>query len=331
MDVFDAPGAEPEQIDDQVNSSPTVHSAFLRAAALLSEGRPRLCLRRGQCRLAAGVRRCARRHRPRRSAYCGRADPKTSPPSPPPSSASRTSCARPKRRDSPSARLDDVKLAPTRPSSLPAPPTALAPEVAKLREQRAYGDALALIATLRPAVDTFFDKVMVLDPDRESARRKLGLIDRRPARILRHRRLQRDRDAVACAVGGCRSNFLSSALERAVGAAFVSPALQRGETVPPIIPSPIGTVPRTAQVPLAPAPHPRPSKIWIKMSDTLYLSLWYPNLRLAAIPDKLTAVLGAFAAHGGEPRVYAATVWPINWTETPIFQRVYAGRGAVRR
>ena len=38
----------------------------------------------------------------------------------------------------------------------------------------------------------------------------------------------------------------------------------------------------------------------IEMSDTLYLSLWYPNLRLAALPDKLTAVLGAFAAHGGE-------------------------------
>ena len=64
----------------------------------------------------------------------------------------------------------------------------------------------------------------------------------------------------------------------------------------------------------------------VRMSDTLYLSLWYPNLRFAAMPDKLTAVLGAFAAHGGEPRVYAATVWPINWTETPIFQRVY-GRG----
>jgi hypothetical protein len=62
------------------------------------------------------------------------------------------------------------------------------------------------------------------------------------------------------------------------------------------------------------------------MSDTLYLSLWYPNLRLAALPDKLTAVLGAFAAHGGETGVYAATVWPINWTETPIFQRVW-GRG----
>jgi hypothetical protein len=62
------------------------------------------------------------------------------------------------------------------------------------------------------------------------------------------------------------------------------------------------------------------------MSDTLYLSLWYPNLRIAALPDKLTAVLGGFAAHGGEARVYAATVWPINWTETPVFQQVY-GRG----
>ncbi len=62
------------------------------------------------------------------------------------------------------------------------------------------------------------------------------------------------------------------------------------------------------------------------MADTLYLSLWYPNLRVAAIPDKLTAVLGEFAAHGGEPKVYAATVWPMNWSETPIFQRLY-GRG----
>lgn len=64
------------------------------------------------------------------------------------------------------------------------------------------------------------------------------------------------------------------------------------------------------------------------MSDTLYLSLWYPNLRLEALPDKLTAVLGTFAAHGGEAGVYAATVWPIDWTETPIFQRVW-GRGAI--
>ena len=64
------------------------------------------------------------------------------------------------------------------------------------------------------------------------------------------------------------------------------------------------------------------------MSDTLYLSLWYPNLRLEALPDKLTAVLGAFAAHGGEENVYAATAWPMNWSETPVFQRVYGRMGA---
>lgn len=59
------------------------------------------------------------------------------------------------------------------------------------------------------------------------------------------------------------------------------------------------------------------------MSDNLYLSLWYPNLRLAALPDKLASVLGVFAAHGGEARVYAATVWPVGWSEAPVFQRVY--------
>jgi hypothetical protein len=63
------------------------------------------------------------------------------------------------------------------------------------------------------------------------------------------------------------------------------------------------------------------------MSDTLYLSLWYPNLRLATLPDKLTAVLGAFAAHGGEAKVYAATVWPVSWSETPVFERVYGRIG----
>jgi hypothetical protein len=69
------------------------------------------------------------------------------------------------------------------------------------------------------------------------------------------------------------------------------------------------------------------------MSDTLYLSLWYPNLRLAALSDKLTAVLGEFAAHGGEARVYAATAWPVNWSEPPVFQRVYGWgeRGAEPR
>jgi glycyl-tRNA synthetase beta chain len=54
---------------------------------------------------------------------------------------------------------------------------ALAPEVARLRQQRAYGEALALIATLRPTVDAFFDKVMVLDPDPVIRGAHLALID----------------------------------------------------------------------------------------------------------------------------------------------------------
>ena len=69
------------------------------------------------------------------------------------------------------------------------------------------------------------------------------------------------------------------------------------------------------------------------MSDTLYLSLWYPNLRLVALAEKLNAVLGAFADHGGEPRVYAATAWPVSWRESPVFQRVWGHgeRGAEPR
>ncbi|HTB97297.1 MAG TPA: hypothetical protein VK716_09840 [Terracidiphilus sp.] len=69
------------------------------------------------------------------------------------------------------------------------------------------------------------------------------------------------------------------------------------------------------------------------MSDALYLSLWYPNLRLAAMPDKLTAVLESISAHGGEPGVYAATVWPVSWSEAPVLQHVYGHgeRGAEAR
>ena len=71
--------------------------------------------------------------------------------------------------------LKDVKLAPEA-QKLSDAATALTPQVAKLREQRAYGEALALIATLRPTVDTFFDKVMVLDPDPAVRGANLGLI-----------------------------------------------------------------------------------------------------------------------------------------------------------
>ncbi len=51
------------------------------------------------------------------------------------------------------------------------------PKIAKLREQRSYREALALIATLRPTVDAFFDKVMVLDPDEKIRGANLGLIE----------------------------------------------------------------------------------------------------------------------------------------------------------
>ena len=67
------------------------------------------------------------------------------------------------------------------------------------------------------------------------------------------------------------------------------------------------------------------------MADTLYLSLWYPNLRLEALPEKLTAVLEAFAAHGGEKLVYSTTVWPVSWSETAVLQRVYGRAGEGER
>ena len=60
---------------------------------------------------------------------------------------------------------------------LQAAASAIAADVARLREQRAYADALSLIATLRPVVDIFFDKVMVLDPDPVIRGANLALID----------------------------------------------------------------------------------------------------------------------------------------------------------
>jgi len=53
----------------------------------------------------------------------------------------------------------------------------LTPGVARLRAVRAYGEALASIATLRPTVDAFFEKVMVLDPDPALRGANLAVID----------------------------------------------------------------------------------------------------------------------------------------------------------
>ena len=70
----------------------------------------------------------------------------------------------------------DVKLSPEA-QQLADAAALLAPEVAALRKLRFYGQALEAIATLRPAVDAFFDKVMVLDPDPAIRGAHLGLID----------------------------------------------------------------------------------------------------------------------------------------------------------
>jgi glycyl-tRNA synthetase beta chain len=54
--------------------------------------------------------------------------------------------------------------------------TALAARVAELRQARNYAAALEAIATLRPAVDAFFEAVMVMAPEPELRAARLGLI-----------------------------------------------------------------------------------------------------------------------------------------------------------
>jgi glycyl-tRNA synthetase beta chain len=52
----------------------------------------------------------------------------------------------------------------------------MAPEVESLRAAHRYAEAFGRIATLRPAVDAFFDKVMVMAPDAALRRNRLSLI-----------------------------------------------------------------------------------------------------------------------------------------------------------
>ena len=59
------------------------------------------------------------------------------------------------------------------------------------------------------------------------------------------------------------------------------------------------------------------------MADRLYLSLWYPNFRLESLPATLAGVLRQFAQVGAK-RVSAASAYPINFTEPPTYQRIYA-------
>jgi len=60
--------------------------------------------------------------------------------------------------------------------ALLAASTSLATKVAELRQQHNYAAALEAIATLRPTVDAFFDKVMVMAPEPELRAARLALI-----------------------------------------------------------------------------------------------------------------------------------------------------------
>jgi glycyl-tRNA synthetase beta chain len=54
----------------------------------------------------------------------------------------------------------------------------MTPAVERFQEQRKYREALELTAQLRPAIDAFFDKVMVMTPDERLRRNRLALITR---------------------------------------------------------------------------------------------------------------------------------------------------------
>lgn len=59
------------------------------------------------------------------------------------------------------------------------------------------------------------------------------------------------------------------------------------------------------------------------MADQLYLSLWFPNFRLDALPSALSSVMRQFALISGDKRVAAASVFPLGFSESPTYQRIY--------
>ena len=64
------------------------------------------------------------------------------------------------------------------------------------------------------------------------------------------------------------------------------------------------------------------------MADQLYLSLWYANFRLPPLPAALERVMREFGAVSGQGKVRAATVYPLSWQESPVYQRVYDEKDA---
>jgi hypothetical protein len=61
----------------------------------------------------------------------------------------------------------------------------------------------------------------------------------------------------------------------------------------------------------------------VLMADQLYLSLWFPNFRLDALPATMVSVMRQFATISKDTRVAAASVYPISFTEAPTYQRIY--------
>lgn len=55
------------------------------------------------------------------------------------------------------------------------------------------------------------------------------------------------------------------------------------------------------------------------MADSLYYSLWFPNFRLTSLPEMLVKVMRQLP----NAVVTAATVYPLDWQQTPSFQRVF--------
>ncbi len=63
------------------------------------------------------------------------------------------------------------------------------------------------------------------------------------------------------------------------------------------------------------------------MADRLYLSLWYPNFRTVALGPAVLGVLRQFvvigAVSGEAPLIRAAMVYPVSWSESPVYTRIY--------
>jgi hypothetical protein len=59
------------------------------------------------------------------------------------------------------------------------------------------------------------------------------------------------------------------------------------------------------------------------VADQLYLSLWFPNFRLAALAPAIVGVVRQLSSAGAASPVTAVTVYPISWNEAPVYQRVY--------